>query len=151
MLRKPSYSPHFAAYMAERVNSEIPAKFDVVVSVPTTREALARRGFDQAKDLAKHVAKILKVSYVKNALKKVKKTKAQKSLDFAGRQKNVVGAFDVVFSSQIKNKIILLVDDVFTTGATFSECAKVLKSAGASAVYCAAFARTGKDGASGEE
>ena len=75
---------------------------------------------------------------------KVKETKVQAGLDKDKRKTNLVGAFDIIKENKklIKNKKILLIDDVFTTGSTVNECAKMLKKHGADSVFVLTIAKT---------
>jgi len=107
---------------------------DVITAVPLHPQDEAKRGFDQVKPLARAVAKELHVPFVP-LLKKSIRTKSQKSLSGAARAANLLGAFDVINSENLKGKRVLLIDDVVTTGATTNECAKMLKIYGAKAVY----------------
>ena len=116
----------------------------VLVPIPSDKSRLKRRGFNQAEEIAKELAKSLKeTTFSKNILIKSKKTKPQAELLRKGREKNIKGAFkvDIKRLDFIKNRKILLVDDVFTTGATMEEAAKVLKKAGASKVWGIVVAR----------
>ncbi|MCS7266094.1 MAG: phosphoribosyltransferase family protein, partial [Armatimonadetes bacterium] len=69
-------------------------------------------------------------------------TKPQALLGEKERWENVKGAFEVTKKQIVKGSVVVIIDDVMTTGATLNECAKVLKSAGAKEVYCLTFART---------
>ena len=103
------------------------ARFDVVTPVPLHRSRLARRGFNQAELMAKSVARRISAP-VLDKLKAVHRTRDQIELSADARWGNVSGAF--VSRSPVAGKV-LLVDDVFTTGATLGECATVLRRAGA--------------------
>lgn len=105
---------------------------EIIVFVPMTSEEEKKRGFNQSELLAQDVGKRLDIP-VLPALVKIKDTKAQKELQGKDRAKNLEGAFACVFE-QVKNRKILLVDDIFTTGATANECSKVLLRAGARSV-----------------
>ena len=71
-----------------------------------------------------------------------KEISAQSSLaDEAARRANVLGAYTILAPERVRDKRVLLVDDVVTSGATLSECARVLRTAGAAEVFCAALAR----------
>lgn len=102
---------------------------DIVVCVPMTDKELKKRGFNQSELLAKDVANRLNMPFLP-ALVKLKETSQQKQLSGEERANNLQGAFECVFR-QVKNRRILLIDDVFTTGATANECAKTLINAGA--------------------
>lgn len=112
---------------------------DVVTAVPMHPRSEAKRGFDQVKPVAKAVAKALHLPYVP-LLKKSMYTKPQKSQYGSARAANLLGAFDVLDGAKVKDKRILLIDDVVTTAATTNECAKMLKIYGAKAVYVLAIA-----------
>lgn len=100
---------------------------DIIVYVPMTDAEEKKRGFNQSELLAQEVGKRLNIA-VLPALVKIKDTKAQKELSGKDRAQNLEGAFACIFE-QVKNRKILLVDDIFTTGATANECAKVLLKA----------------------
>lgn len=102
---------------------------DLVCSVPMTEKEKKRRGFNQSELLAKATAERLKLPY-EALLTKVRDTSDQKKLGGRERAKNMEGAFTAAGGS-VKGKTVLIVDDVFTTGATANECAKALKKAGA--------------------
>lgn len=79
----------------------------------------------------------------KKTLVKIRNNPAQsKTKNAAQRSKNVIGAYRVNDKFDVRDKNILLIDDVVTTGSTLSECARVLRRAGANKVYCAAIARS---------
>ena len=113
----------------------------VLVPVPLEKKKMKWRGYNQAEEIAKNLSLILKIPLVSDCLIKIKKTKPQIELDFKERKENVRGAFLVKNGNLIKNKKVLLVDDVFTTGSTMLECAKVLKEAGAKEIVGIVIAR----------
>jgi ComF family protein len=115
-------------------------KADVIVPVPLHVTRLLRRGFNQADIIAKYMSKATGISVNDNILKRIRNTKSQQNKNTEERKENVHNAFAV--TSDITGLKILLVDDVITTGATISECSKVLKEHGASCVYCATIAST---------
>jgi ComF family protein len=114
---------------------------ELVVPVPLHRKRLRQRGFNQSVLLAGALAKSWHLPMSRNNLRRTRWTEPQISLSVADRTKNVRGAFAVKDPTQIKGKRILLVDDVYTTGSTVTECAKVLKNIGAKEVYVATVAR----------
>ena len=113
-------------------------RFDAVVPVPLHRSRLRRRGFNQAELLARGVAAGMNAP-VSDKLRVVRKTRDQVDLSAAGRRSNVEGAYAV--RGGVRGKI-LLVDDVFTTGATASSCAETLLRAGADEVHAVTLCRT---------
>lgn len=113
-------------------------RFDAVVPVPLHRSRLRRRGFNQAELLARGVAAGLNTP-VSDKLRSVRRTRDQVDLSAAERRANVEGAFAV--RERVRGRI-LLVDDVFTTGATTSECAETLLRGGAEEVHAVSLCRT---------
>lgn len=124
-------------YMMQMVKYDFPAvEFDCVISVPPRKKKFSEEHFDQAGYLGLKTARQLGLPYFKNVLYQNKQVKKQSSLREDERQLNVKDIFSVNNPMRIKDKTILLTDDVCTTGATLNECAKVLKEAGAYCVYC---------------
>jgi len=118
----------------------------IVVPVPLHSSKLRQRGFNQAEEIARAALKNLNRGGLKLAtgiLDRKRATESQTGLSDHQRQQNVRGAFVVAAPGEIagKNKDVLLVDDVFTTGATVGECARVLRRAGADRVFVATVAR----------
>jgi ComF family protein len=95
----------------------------VLVPIPLSKKKLKWRGFNQAEEIAKELADFLKIPLILDCLIKIKETRDQVELSEKERRKNVKGVFFV--------RNVLLVDDVFTTGATMEEAARVLKETGA--------------------
>ena len=96
---------------------------DLITFVPMSKNE--KRYFNHSKNLAEELSKLLKIPCVE-ALKKIKDTKEQKSLTFKERRENVKDAF--VLNKNIKNKRVLLVDDIATTCSTLDACAEKLKN-----------------------
>jgi ComF family protein len=117
--------------------------FDTIIPVPLHPKRLRKRGFNQAVILGKALAKKTGRKISVRALGRIRNTAPQVQLDQEERQLNMRGAFVVKKRSVVQDKRLLLVDDVFTTGATVNECAKVLKNAGARAVFVLTLARVG--------
>lgn len=117
-------------------------RFDAVIGVPLSAKRLAERGYEQAILIAKVVAEELSVPLLDACVKKTRDAAAQSKLSYTKRQKNLRGAFDVVNPDEVKGKVILLVDDIYTTGATVDEISRVLLKAGAKEVYVAVVALT---------
>ena len=99
----------------------------VLVPVPLEKKKLKWRGFNQAEELGKELSSFLKIPLISGCLIKIKETPPQVELSDEERKENIKGAFAVRNEELIKNKKILLVDDVYTTGSTMEECARVLK------------------------
>ncbi|MBI1910518.1 MAG: ComF family protein [Deltaproteobacteria bacterium] len=104
---------------------------DVIVPVPLHKKRLRMRGFNQSLLLANEISKNLSISVDFKNLTRIRHTEQQINLTAQEREKNVSGAFEIVDKAAFKAKKVLLVDDVYTTGATIKECSKVLKKAGA--------------------
>lgn len=105
--------------------------FDYIVPVPMYYKRKLERGYNQSEILAKEISKYFTSKFITNVLYKFKKSKVQSTLKLDERRKNVLGTYLIKNSDKIKGKTILLVDDIYTTGATASECAKMLKTNGA--------------------
>lgn len=123
---------YLSELMAEKAKT-LP-KCDAVTYVPITKRRKRTRGYNQGELLAAEVAERLNIPLV-HALKKKRDTDEQKSLSKSDRLKNLKGCFDYADRAAVKDKNILLVDDVLTTGATAEEVCRKLLSAGARAVY----------------
>ncbi len=104
---------------------------EVVIPVPISPKKKEKRGFNQSYLLARVISRILKKPLLSDCLKRVKDTRAQSSLSRQDRLKNLRGAFQVTIPGQLRGKEVLLVDDVYTTGSTVNECARVLMGSGA--------------------
>jgi ComF family protein len=115
--------------------------FDLVVPMPLHWRKRLSRGYNQSELLAKEIGR-LRGLRVKKIVRRVKATAPQAGLSNSKRRLNMQGAFAVRNGVDIKGLRVLLIDDVLTTGATASACAKVLKRAGAKHVAVAAVART---------
>jgi ComF family protein len=107
---------------------------DVMVPVPLHIRRLRERGFNQALLLAKELNTRTGIPYAERALKKVKDTSVQIALKKKERKKNLKGAFQVKDHEAIQGKTVVLMDDVYTTGATVNECSRTLLEAGADRV-----------------
>ena len=128
-------------YLIDYLSEEITALFrregvkcDLIVGIPMSSKEERHRGFNQSYLLAEKVAQKTGNCYAE-VLEKVRETKRQAKLGRRARRENLLGAFRVTDKSQVKNKSVLIIDDVLTTGATTSEVAERLKRAGAKAVF----------------
>ena len=117
---------------------------DLIVPVPLSRKSQAQRGFNQSELIARHFGKAVGVPCKPGALMKQRETKQQVGLNAEERRINLSGSF-AAEKSFIKDKRILLLDDVMTTGSTFSECSAVLLDTGAKSVRCLSVATTSVD------
>lgn len=138
---KKSYCLEFSKLMYERLLREYAWEFDSITWVPLGITRKFRRGYNQSELLGRRLAKFLQIP-CSETMRKRPFVRRQSSLKGGQRKANVLGAYRLLAGVQVKGKRILLVDDVSTTGATLSECARVLKTAGASAIYCIILAKT---------
>lgn len=124
-----------AGFMAEYVANK-KVSFDVITFVPLSTKSLKLRGYNQSEILAREVSKYTGKSVI-SCLEKIKETKDQIGLDEKNRWKNLSGCFipNMKASNEYKDKIVLLIDDVVTTGATAFYCAEGLKKSGAKDVF----------------
>lgn len=106
-------------------------KYDIILAVPLHRKKRWERGYNQTELIAKEISKDLEIKFDNKVLVKVRNTKVQSTLSKKDRMENVKGAFSVINQETIKEKRVILFDDIFTTGNTVNECSKVLKQAGA--------------------
>lgn len=114
---------------------------DIICYIPMIRKDERKRGFNQCKLIANEIGYNLNIP-VSNCIKKVKHTKEQKKLTKEERIKNLIGAFEVTSNEDIKNKRVLLIDDVMTTGATIDECTKILKKSGVKEIIVLTIAKS---------
>jgi len=110
------------------------AGLEVVVPVPLHPKKQRERGFNQSLEIARVVGRARGLEVEDKALIKIRNNPPQASLEAEDRRANVKGAYQVRKTEKIKGKVVLLVDDVFTTGSTIEECSRVLKQAGAQEV-----------------
>lgn len=137
-------SDFLCRFLVERIRKEYrDIEFDFVTYVPVTRHQLAQKGFDHAQIIAKVISNELAVCCVKSPINKRNRIK-QKYLNVENRRKNAPKMFRLKRNAKISGTV-LLIDDVMTTGNTFSACAKLLKKAGADRIYCASVATTVKN------
>ena len=113
----------------------------ILIPVPMEKKKLKWRGFNQAEEIGKELAKFFGISLLNNVLAKIKETPAQVDLSEEERKENIRNAFSIKNGGQILGRKILLVDDIYTTGSTLTECAKVLKEAGAKEIIGIVIAR----------
>jgi ComF family protein len=126
--------------MIERASVETPRLPEAIVTVPLHVSRLRERGYNQAFELARPLARALGIPVARTLLQRVRATPAQTGLDAASRRRNLRGAFAVSAASRMPAHVALF-DDVMTTGATLRECARVLRRAGVARVDVWALAR----------
>ena len=144
-----AYAAGFAQLLAEVIRDEYPGQYDLITWAPISAKRLRERGYDQARLLAEQTAKLLDMEAVPT-LRKTRHTKPNSSLKGReARNANVLGAYEALDPEAVRGRRVLLIDDIVTTGATLSECARMLLMAGAEDVICAGVAAArGKRGPS---
>lgn len=127
-----------------RAGAELWDKTDAIIPVPLHRWRLFKRRYNQAALLAHELGKRAGKSVVVDGLIRVIATPAQGHMNREDRKRNVAGAFSVNprRADVLAGKTVVLVDDVFTTGATVNECSRILRKAGVGEVYVLTLART---------
>lgn len=128
-----------ARYLCRALASLItlPDKWDIdcIVPIPLHKSRRRKRGYNQSTLIAEELCKRYDLCIDESLVERTVNTQSQRTLGQAQRAENIIGAFSV--TGDAVGKRILIIDDVFTTGATMNECAKALKNAGASKVYAA--------------
>lgn len=131
------YSKQLSFTIADSVLEKFdPNCFDIITCVPMHKKRLKQRGYNQAELLAKECSQILKIPY-SDLLEKYKENLEQHSIKASQRADNVRGVYKAVDKSAVKDKNILIIDDIITTGNTLGECAKMLMESGCKSVTCA--------------
>lgn len=131
--------PYVAKYIGELMAKRFKEVFknvkpDLICFVPSCKRTLKERNYDYVYLLSRAVANELNIPLEKNLLVKIRQNERQHNLKVSERQANVRNVFKV--ADRIDGKVILLIDDIKTTGYTLSECAKQLRLMGAEKVYC---------------
>lgn len=141
-----AYAKCYGRMLAMKLAQEYPDGFDVLTWVPISPQRLRERGFDQVELLAEAVGEELGIQ-PQRLLKKIRNNPPQSGISGeAERRANVLGAYRVTNPEAVEEKRVLILDDVITTGATVSEAARMLLTAGAKQVYCGAVAVARRDG-----
>ena len=139
-----SYAPAYGRFLAMKLLQTAPDGFDCLTWVPVSSFRKFCRGYDQVELLARSVGAELGMTPVP-LIKKVRHNRPQSGIHGeAQRKANVLGVYREIDRDAIAGKRILLLDDILTTGATASEAARILKTAGAKEVHCAAIAAARK-------
>ncbi|MDO4997178.1 MAG: ComF family protein [Neisseria sp.] len=135
------YAPVFADLMMQRTPTWLAtAKIDAVLPMPLSRERLLERGFNQSAELLRCLAVHFSWTVLPEDAVCRRHAVPQSTLPFAERQNNVKGIFSVNFD--VKKRNLLLIDDVFTSGASLRELARTLKKSGAGEIFAWTLARS---------
>ena len=140
---KSDNAEYLAPPLAKLIATEIQKdniKIDVIIAVPSHKTAIKMRGYNPASLLAKELSQLLNILFVENVVTKEIENKKQKDLNIRDRQTNVANCFCLKDIPTIKDKNVLIVDDIITTGYTINAVAKVLKPH-AKHIYVCAIAR----------
>lgn len=124
----------------QTINADIDKSF-VFVPIPLSDKKKRRRGFNQSEEMGKVLSEATGIPLFSDALVKIKETKPQMELKRKERIENLKNCFKIKNKENIENKTVLLLDDVYTTGATMEECSKILKQSGAEKVWGITVAR----------
>lgn len=140
--RKKSLAHKMAEEMWRVLSSDpVMSHADLLIPVPLHRVRLRERGFNQSMLLAQGISEKSGIRVDEN-LRRIRMTQPQSKLGSEARQRNVEGAFAVPGHRRLRNKNVILVDDVTTTGSTLSACASVLRQAGAARVFAVTAGKT---------
>ena len=137
-----AYAAAFANLLLREVPSEAVNGAGLIVAIPLSVERLAQRGFNQAHEMAKPLARAWQLPLATDVCLRVRDTEAQSALALDRRQDNMRGAFAVARREAVAGQHVLVVDDVMTTGHTLNALAACLKRHGATRVTNLVFART---------
>lgn len=139
-----AYATQYGRWMAVTVRDKLAGEFDLITWAPVSDKRRKQRGYDQSELLARTVAKELGMQPVR-LLRKCRHTRPNSELgDASGRSANVAGVYEPLTPERFAGRRVLVIDDIVTTGATLSECSRVLLTAGAMSVVCAALAAARK-------
>ena len=135
-----NYGTAYGRLLAMKLQKEGWDTPDVLTWIPISRQRKRKRGYDQVEVFGKALAEELGLELVPT-LKKIRNVKPQSTMGtISHRRANILGAFEVTDPSLVRDKCVLLLDDIVTTGATASEAARMLLTAGAKEVKLAALA-----------
>ena len=131
--------------MAQCAQDRLKETPDLLTWAPLSRKRLRERGYDQAELLARTAGRALDLPAAA-LLQKRRHTQPQSGLEEeSDRRANALGAYELLPGGKLEGKRVLLVDDVVTSGATLSECGRVLLQRGAAAVYCLTLAQARRE------
>lgn len=114
---------------------------DLITSVPMNRKKYAARGYNQSELLAQSLSKSSGIPFLK-LLREKGDSMHQREFSYSARYINVIDRYETIHNNKINDKSILIIDDVFTTGATINECSRQLLSSGARSVFSLTVARS---------
>lgn len=121
-------------------NQKILKEYDLIIPVPMYEKKRSKRGYNQTELIAEKIATSLNIEYSK-CIEKVINTTTQSKLGGKSRQSNIQHAFFIKNDIEVEDKKIILLDDIYTTGATSEECSRILKNSGAKEVLILVLAK----------
>ena len=136
-----AYAGVFGRLVAECISERLKGEYELISWVPLSSQRLRERGYDQAMLIAMAAALELGDVAVETLRKKKDVAPQSGTGGIEKRRANISGAYEVIDPELVEGRRILLIDDIITTGATVSECARTLGLAGAESVVCASVAR----------
>ena len=136
------FAKQLSVMMVSSINREYGnEKFDIITCVPMHKNSLKERRYNHSELLARECAEKMNIPFVQT-LEKHKNNQAQHKIKASMRADNVRGVYRTIDKELVRNKNILLIDDIITTGNTLGECAKMLRLAGCKSIRCATFCVT---------
>ena len=140
-LARPLAARHASAYDTHRHRLQA----DCLIPVPLHPARKRERGFNQSGEIARHFSRIVGVPLAQHWLLRTRPTEVQAGLTRRERRRNVSGAFEISKTAEIRGRAVLVIDDVFTTGATLNECARILRQSGTARIAVPTVARAIKE------
>lgn len=138
-----SYGKTIAKYMIQKIISDDDLlKSDFIIPVPMTKSDVTKRGFNQAYIIARHISKQINIPVNQNIILKSKSTPNQHMLSEIDRRINLIDAFKCINPSSIKDKNILICDDVYTTGSTLNVISNIIRKHSPKKINCIVFSAT---------
>ena len=133
------YARFYAKKLYERYNDWIQViRPDAYIPIPVHRKRYNKRGYNQAEEIGDCLSELTDIPCMKNIVMRTKNTLPQKELSQIERKSNIEGAFFIKQASEEmcqKLECVIIIDDIYTTGSTIEECAKVLKNCGVNKIY----------------
>lgn len=132
---------HLAGYVKLEIEEQ-KESYDYIIPVPLHKTKVRERGYNQSEYIVKGLSGVLNMPFSFDVINRKLYTKSQTKLTLLERQKNILGAFafNNSYNEKLKDKNIILLDDVVTTGATVNECIKVLREAGVNKIFTVSLA-----------
>lgn len=122
-------------------NVDLLKQYDMVIPVPMHKKKMKKRGYNQTELVSENIEKMIGIPSRNDILQKVVNTTTQSKLGGKARHSNIQHAFFIKNDIEVEDKKIILLDDIYTTGATSEECSKVLKKSGANEILVLVLAK----------